>query len=101
MISLSLVFSFLKGTCEVSGCLLTHKIDPKKMPVCSFYLKGICNIDNCPYRHVNVSVNAEICKDFVRGFCAKGDQVSITKPVCDANWMEPPNSPSISGWPSH
>ena len=75
--------SFLRGKCEVDGCLLSHKFDPKKMPVCSFYLKGICKLDNCPYRHVNVSANAEICKEFVRGFCVKGDQVSICKPCVE------------------
>eukprot|EP00041_Stephanoeca_diplocostata_P027099 m.740412 g.740412 ORF g.740412 m.740412 type:complete len:385 (+) comp23115_c1_seq4:185-1339(+) len=66
---------YLRGACQDGDkCLLTHAIDPEKMPVCWHFLRGICLKDPCPYRHVKVSDEAPVCKNFQKGFCADGDK---------------------------
>ena len=49
------VSRFLQGACTKEKCLLSHKLDPEKMPACKFFLEGLCTKDNCPYLHVKVT----------------------------------------------
>ncbi|CAK9256021.1 unnamed protein product [Sphagnum jensenii] len=64
---------FLKGSCDDSTCLLTHKVIPERMPDCSYFLEGLCTNESCPYRHVNVNPKAAVCEGFLRGYCVDGD----------------------------
>ena len=64
----------MKGECHNNECLLLHKIDSEKMPVCSYFLRGVCTNDNCPYSHVNVNPKAAVCEDFKKGYCPLGDK---------------------------
>jgi hypothetical protein len=76
--SISQLFSFLRGSCEVGDCTLSHDVGPEKMPTCKYFLEGCCVRDSCPYLHVKVSAKADICKNFLRGYCPDGREVSKT-----------------------
>jgi hypothetical protein len=60
------------GICNDKNCLLSHQIDPQKMPICMYFQKGVCYNEKCLYRHVKLDNNTSACPDFQKGFCIKG-----------------------------
>ncbi|XP_050396850.1 uncharacterized protein LOC126815320 isoform X2 [Patella vulgata] len=65
---------FLRGTCNITDCLFSHKASQEKMPVCSYFLKSRCMKDDCPYLHVKVNQDASICLAFINGYCPRGKE---------------------------
>ncbi|KAK6178528.1 hypothetical protein SNE40_013302 [Patella caerulea] len=65
---------FLRGTCNITDCLFSHKAAKEKMPVCSYFLKSRCMKDDCPYLHVKVNQDAAICLAFINGYCPRGKE---------------------------
>lgn len=67
---------WLAGRCKKGDdqCPLTHRVEPEKMPMCSYFLHGMCAEKNCPYLHVNADPTQPVCQAFLRGHCPRGLQ---------------------------
>lgn len=78
----SSTYSFLRGECSNSDCLLSHNVTLEKMPVCRYFLRGVCVREDCPYLHKKLSRKAEICIDFVRGYCPLAAEVRSLSHSC-------------------
>ena len=48
--------AFITGSCSDVRCLLTHELQPEKMPVCRHFLRGACALPQaeCLYLHVKL-----------------------------------------------
>lgn len=75
-ISWNVYFSFVKGSCLLDNCLLSHNVTLSKMPTCKFFLAKMCFRPNCPYLHKKVNAKTAICEQFVAGFCPEAEKVN-------------------------
>jgi hypothetical protein len=63
---------FIRGSCSVANCPLTHEFNEFNTPICHFFMKKSCKNEECQFLHVDAELEL-ICRPFsVGGYCFRG-----------------------------
>lgn len=64
--------NFIRGSCEIPNCPLTHEFNEFNTPICHFFMSNSCKNENCQFLHTDPELEL-ICRPFsIGGYCFRG-----------------------------